>query len=163
MRIVINHNYQPKEIIPLRIISDKSILAVNCIDSASDNSVANKRARVTWRIINTRTSHTRAHLAQFLVSCTLKLDLGTYARVLYDWDGNEIRNLDAGEAATYGVHCTLYIVLGASCINANERSYLYIFWVVLVFLMFILFIFYTMIFDHSSSPSRVQLFDLIHN
>ncbi len=36
-------------------------------------------------------------LFQFLVACTVKLNLGTYARVLYDWEGNEVNYLKDGK------------------------------------------------------------------
>ena len=39
-------------------------------------------------------------VCQFLVACTGKLDLGSYARALYDWEGNEIHNLQDGQYAS---------------------------------------------------------------
>ena len=34
---------------------------------------------------------------QFLVACTARLELGSYARILYDWEGQEIRDLKEGK------------------------------------------------------------------
>ena len=39
---------------------------------------------------------------QFLVACTAKLDLRSHARILYDWEGNEISSLAESEC-TYGL------------------------------------------------------------
>jgi len=36
-------------------------------------------------------------LLQFLVACTAKLDLTSHARILYDWEGNEITSLANGK------------------------------------------------------------------
>lgn len=34
---------------------------------------------------------------QFMMTCTTKLELGSCARVLYDWEGNEVKRLDDGK------------------------------------------------------------------
>lgn len=34
---------------------------------------------------------------QFLTASTAKLDLGSYGRILYDWDGKEVKDLEEGE------------------------------------------------------------------
>ena len=33
---------------------------------------------------------------QLLTECTTKLELGSCARSLYDWEGNEVKRLDDG-------------------------------------------------------------------
>ena len=39
----------------------------------------------------------RTSVFQFLVACTSKCELGSYARVLYDWEGKPVAKLEDGK------------------------------------------------------------------
>lgn len=38
-----------------------------------------------------------------MFACTAKLDLGSYARVLYDWEGKELNSLSDGVKIRYKI------------------------------------------------------------
>ncbi|ELU06637.1 hypothetical protein CAPTEDRAFT_220130 [Capitella teleta] len=56
----------------------------------------------------------------FLVACTAKLDLGIYARALYDWEGNEINNLQDAPVLDQCLQTWSTPVLGPLWVSKGE-------------------------------------------
>lgn len=57
---------------------------------------------------------------QFLVACTAKLDLGSYARILYDWEGQEVQYLSAAPVLDSCLQTSNTPVLGPLWVSKGE-------------------------------------------
>ena len=57
---------------------------------------------------------------QFLVAATAKLDLGSYARVLYDWEGQEVQDLNAAPVLDSCLQTWSTPVLGPLWVSKGE-------------------------------------------